>query len=174
MEYRELKNYPFYFAGSDGYIYSKRGGGHYPPSYDNEYKKLKGGKSSKGEGYLQVSLPCQNSKFKSKLVHRLIAEAFIGEIPKGLTVSHLDGNMYNNLPNNLKIESYSENHKRKYEHGTMDKGYTNSRAVLNKEQYEEVLKHLSEKVLTHEKIGNIFNVQRTVITKINCGNRYNY
>lgn len=174
MVFIELKEYPYYFACSDGNIYSKRGRGKTIDSYNNDFKKLKASKSLSGKGYLQVNLPCKDSKsgYRSKIVHRIIAEVFIGEIGENLTVSHLDGDKYNNTPINLKIESYSDNHKRKYEHGTMDNGFNNSRALISKEQLLEIRVLLKEGVLTHKEIGKLFGVNRVFITKINTNQRY--
>ncbi len=164
----ELKKYPFYFAGSDGNIYSKQGRGKGKASYDKSFKKLSPGKSSSGKGYLQVHIKDVNSK----LVHRLIAEAFIGEIPEDMTVSHKDGNKFNNIPSNLLIESHSNNHNRKYEHGTMDNGFNNSRALFSEEQLLEVRNLLASKIYTHQQIADMFDVSRVFITKINRGHRY--
>ena len=170
----ELKNYPYYFACTDGNIYSKKGRGMKKDSYDNEYLKLKPSKSSSSKGYLQINLPCKNSKsgYNSKFIHRLIAESFIGVITKDKTVSHIDGNKYNNNPSNLTIESLSDNIKRKYEHNTMDNGFNNSRSLISKEQLLEIRTHLKNGILTHEQIGKLFNVSRVFITKINTNQRY--
>lgn len=55
-----------------------------------------------GTGYLRVCL-YKEWKCKIFLVHRLVAEAFIGEIPKGLVVNHKDENKHNNNVENLEI-----------------------------------------------------------------------
>lgn len=61
-----------------------------------------------GSGYLYVYL-CREGKHKNFRVHRLVAEAFIGEIPKGLIVNHKDENPQNNNVNNLEICTYEYN-----------------------------------------------------------------
>lgn len=43
------------------------------------------------------------------LIHRLVAELFIGEIPKGYCIDHIDGNKLNNRVDNLRICTYSDN-----------------------------------------------------------------
>ena len=57
-------------------------------------------------GYYVVNL----GHNKTQLVHRLVCEAFIGKIPKGMTVNHKDGNKANNRVENLEILSYRDNH----------------------------------------------------------------
>jgi hypothetical protein len=42
-------------------------------------------------------------------VHRLVYEAFKGEIPEGLEIDHIDRNKHNNSPDNLRLVTRSEN-----------------------------------------------------------------
>lgn len=51
-------------------------------------------------GYIRVSLH-KNGKQKWHLVHRLVYEAFIGEIPNGMQVNHKDENKENNVLSNI-------------------------------------------------------------------------
>lgn len=46
----------------------------------------------------------------TKYVHRLVATAFLGEIPQGMTINHKDGDKSNNRIENLEIVTYRENH----------------------------------------------------------------
>ena len=59
-------------------------------------------------GYKVVDL-WKNNKGKSHYVHRLVAEAFIGMIPKGYHTNHKDGNKTNNHVDNLEIVTVREN-----------------------------------------------------------------
>lgn len=59
-------------------------------------------------GYLTVSLYKDNAP-RPFLVHRLVAEAFIGPIPPRHEVNHIDGNKTNNQLGNLEILTRSEN-----------------------------------------------------------------
>lgn len=60
--------------------------------------------------YLQVRL-FDGTKAKGRLeyVHRMVAETFIGKIPEGMTINHIDENPSNNNVDNLEIVSASEN-----------------------------------------------------------------
>ena len=63
--------------------------------------------SSSKAGYYMCSLS-KNKKKVSKYVHRLIAEAFIGDISE-LEVNHIDGNKKNNKLSNLEIVTTQQN-----------------------------------------------------------------
>lgn len=70
----------------------------------------------------------EDSKYSvthGQLVHRLVATAWIGEIEKGLTVNHIDGNKKNNEVTNLEIISHKENIQHAWENG-MCEGVRNS------------------------------------------------
>lgn len=58
-------------------------------------------------GYSVVNI----GRDRTTYVHRLVAEAFIGEIPHRLTVNHIDGDKSNNSVANLEIVTYSDNHR---------------------------------------------------------------
>ena len=55
-------------------------------------------------GYLVVNL-CENGKNKIKIVHKLVAIAFLNHIPNGhkLVVDHVDNNQLNNKADNLQL-----------------------------------------------------------------------
>lgn len=53
--------------------------------------------------YFTVVLKDKYGKSSTKRIHVLVAEHFIGEIPKGYHVHHKDGNRQNNVVTNLEI-----------------------------------------------------------------------
>ena len=58
--------------------------------------------------YYAVCLCCNNVR-KDYPIHKLVYLTFVGDIPKGMTVDHIDGNCLNNNVNNLRCVTYSEN-----------------------------------------------------------------
>jgi len=65
-------------------------------------------KQHKRNGYLFVTL-CKNGKSENKMIHHMVAAAFIGPRPKGLVVMHKDGNRENNHHSNLSYGSKARN-----------------------------------------------------------------
>lgn len=60
------------------------------------------------DGYLKVAVTIRKRTF-NKIVHRLVYEAWVGEIPEGMTVDHIDGNKTNNHYTNLRLLTPEEN-----------------------------------------------------------------
>jgi hypothetical protein len=63
------------------------------------------------DGYLRIKMG------KYYLIHHLVANAFIGERPKGLCVNHKDANKLNNRPDNLEYVTIAENIHHSVKHG---------------------------------------------------------
>lgn len=70
------------------------------------------------DGYLRTPLSVQGVHTAPLLVHRLIAEAFLGPCPEGQEVRHLDGNPANNVLTNLTYGTHAENSADMLRHGT--------------------------------------------------------
>lgn len=61
-------------------------------------------------GRLCVQFTIDN-KIHKVLLHRLLYETYIGEIPKGMTIDHIDRNFLNNKLDNLRLASITENNR---------------------------------------------------------------
>jgi hypothetical protein len=92
-QFKQIKEYPEYVINDKGII--KRNG-----------KALKPTLTPKG--YLRVRLS-KNSKVKNYFVHRLVYENFVGEIPNGYFVNHIDEVKTNNTIDNLNLMTVKEN-----------------------------------------------------------------
>ena len=69
-----------------------------------------------GNGYKNVGLSLNKSR-KIFYIHRLVAEAYIGDIGYRMGVNHIDGNKSNNHVSNLEIVTSSQNNIHAYELG---------------------------------------------------------
>jgi hypothetical protein len=81
-------------------------------------------------GYLRLGLRHEDGTRENIAVHRMVCEAFHGPAPT-LThhAAHWDGNRKNNIPNNLRWATCSENHADKIRHGTTNRGLKRDRAL---------------------------------------------
>lgn len=73
-------------------------------------------------GYVSYGL-FKNGKPKRVRAHKLVVEAFIGSIPKGLVVNHINGIKSDNRVENLEICTYSHNTKEAFRLGIIKYGF---------------------------------------------------
>lgn len=105
-EWRDVPGYEgLYRVSSQGQVYSAHRGG----------RRLR--LSPRSKGYRAVVLS-RGGVTRTRLVHQLVLEAFIGPRPEGFVTRHLDGNPANNALDNLRWGTYSENVHDSIEHGT--------------------------------------------------------
>jgi len=89
-------------------------------------------------GYKCVCLKV-NGKRIMCLVHRLVAEAFLENYDKNMTIDHIDGNKHNNCVSNLECVTISENIKRAYQN------HLNYENDNRKKTHKENGKYIQEK-----------------------------
>lgn len=89
-----------------------------------KYGKVRVLKPGVMKGYYRVHL-CKNGKRKSFLVHRLVVIMFIGDIPKGMVVNHINENKFDNRLENLEIVTVKENNN----HGTRNERLAKSNKI---------------------------------------------
>ena len=104
---------------------------------------------SNGRGYINVTL-YKNGKSYRKVVHRLVAEAFIPNIENKPQVNHIDGNKHNNFVGNLEWVSQSENMKHAFKIGLEEHGMKNKKHKL------ESKNKMRKKIICIEN-GKIYN-----------------
>lgn len=116
-------------------------------------------------GYLTVR-PCVNGKATTKLVHRLVAEAFLGRCPRGYQVNHKDGNKCNNTPKNLEYLTPKQNIAHGIKTGLIPHfGEDNGFSVLTADDLFTISK-LRKEGKTLKEIGKELKVHHTTISHI--------
>jgi hypothetical protein len=93
--------------------------GAYAVSSEGEIKRLKRNKgatvgkvlapSQNYEGGYAHVVVCVDREIRNMLVHRVVAEAFLGPCPDGCNVNHKNGNKFDNRASNLEYVTYSAN-----------------------------------------------------------------
>lgn len=132
-------------------------------NYCLKEKILKPWKTTKG--YLEVTLRKEN-KACVFLVHRLVARAFLGEIPENLEVCHWNGVRTDNFVENLRIDTVSSNRLDMRRHKTDRRGAGHPLAKLTKEQVMEIRKNNSK---SQNALATRYNVARSTIWRIKHG-----
>lgn len=107
---KEIPSCPGYYVDEQGEVYNYRG--------------TRLAQQVTDKGYCRVHLSI-NGEPKSKSVHSLVAETFIGPRPVGYQIRHKDGVKTNNTIGNLVYGTPSENEADKAAHGTKSIGDKN-------------------------------------------------
>lgn len=122
-------------------------------------------------GYLAVNL-YRDGQVKRRLVHRLVATAFLGTPPSILhEVRHLDGSRDNNHSDNLCWGTRSENHADKHQHNTWQGGSKNGNSVLTENQVRQIKARLPGNM---SQLAREFKVSHTTISRIACGRTWKH
>lgn len=112
---------------------------------------------------------------KQKRIHRLVVETFIGEIPEGYCVNHIDGDKLNNHLDNLEIVTFKDNVRHAYEN-KLARGRKGSENSCSKLLVDEVLNiyKLIKKGKTNKEISEIYNLHERYISLIRHGKRWEF
>lgn len=99
-------------------------------------------------GYRQVSIAG-----KRYLAHRLVAEAYFGEIPDGYEIDHQDRNRSNNRLDNIRIVSRFENRRNRADHDRVtERGGTHTYEDAQKAWRENAAHYRENKRKTHRQV----------------------
>lgn len=150
--------------------------GHYQVSNQGNVKSLKTNKILKPSlcaGYYGLRLSKNNIQ-KRKLIHRLVAEAFIPKENDKMVVNHKNGIKTDNYMENLEWVYQKDNIKHAKETGlNMLFGEMHGHSVLTEEQVLSILPML-ESGLSRKHICEKLKVSRYVIEKIIHGKNWKY
>lgn len=120
-----------------------------------------------GEGrYLMFGV--SRGPMKKMLVHRAIALAFIGPIPKGMHAAHLNGNSMDNRAENISIVTPTQNNAHKRLHGTHLFGVGHPSAKLN-DYRVHVIKKLLDRGVRGYRIASMYGVSAATISLVKDG-----
>jgi hypothetical protein len=134
-------------------------------------RELKARKNTKG--YYQVVLQ-KDKKSHWKLVHRLVAMAFVPGYVPGLTVDHLNNIKYDNRANNLKWVTLLANRQRATTDGLIVKGSDR----LNSKLSENIVCCMyileSEGKFSQQQIADFLGVSRPVVNRVLAGKTWKH
>ena len=118
-------------------------------------------------GYHGVNLSCSNGRY-TKLLHRLIAEAFIANPENKEHVNHKNGNKLDNNVCNLEWVTRSENMRHALSVGLLNspKGELSSQAKLNNSQVLEIRQKANQQGVSKCDMAKEYSVSLTTIRNI--------
>ena len=122
-------------------------------------------------GHLMVSL--WNGNGRSRLVHALVMEAFVGPRPAGMDCCHNDGDPANNRLSNLRWDTRSGNERDKKRHGRTNAGERNGRSKLKATDVAQIKTGIRNGVSSVE-LAERFDVTRGAINYIKRGESWRH
>lgn len=122
-------------------------------------------------GYKMVSLKCRGEQ-RTRYVHRLVLEAFVGSAPQGAQCCHNNGQRGDNRLENLRWDTPSNNARDRWEHGTMLRGGRHANAVLSAEQVMAIRRRLSHEM--GKTLAKEYGVTRAAISRIKHGHNWGW
>lgn len=151
--FKGLRNCPGWFINRDGDVWSANKCGLLSPHQN-------------GTGYKQLIYGNKNNR-KKHYIHRLVVETFIGEIPSGYCVNHIDGDKTNNNVNNLEIVTRKYNNLHAIQTGLNKRwrGEAHPNSKLTEDNVREIRlrKELGESSVS---IANDFNICAQTVNEL--------
>lgn len=147
----------------------------YEVSYDGKIRNANTGREIKqfvgSDGYMRTQIAG-----KTRLVHRVIARAYIPEEPGKLFINHKDGNKQNNSVDNLEWCTRSENMYHAYTNELKPRpvGIKNGRCRLSNDQVKFIRDHYipGDETYGATALSKRFGVARQTISAINSGQNW--
>lgn len=129
-------------------------------------------------GYKTVNIQFgKRGYYKTKLIHRLIGQAFIPNLENKPLINHKDGNKLNNDISNLEWATYSENNKHAYDTGLkVAKGTNGEKCNLTTHSEKEAILvcELLQSGMSMKDISKEYNLGYDFIVKIRRGLTWKY
>jgi len=121
-------------------------------------------------GYVRYRLHCGRDGYFHKLAHALVFEAFIGKIPDGLEINHIDGDKTNNCPENLQAVSASQNIRHAFD--VLKKKPSAHRAKFSWLTAQKIRSEYNEGNTSFPKLAKKYAVHHSTIQRIVKGTVY--
>lgn len=119
-------------------------------------------------GYESIRVRVDSGVYRRVFIHRLVAEAFVGSIPVGMEINHLDGNKRNNRASNLEITSRRANAQHASRLGLYWCGDRNPMSKLTDAEVESIR---SERGVRARILASRFGINESTVRRIWSGDR---
>lgn len=162
-EWRRCISYPEYEVSSEGRVRSwkNKTSSKLPPEHPRLLTPYNGDR-----GYITVHIRSSNIN-KPVGIHTLVCQAWHGDKPfHGAEIRHLDGDRYNNRPENLCWGTSKENAQDKIRHGRQARGMDINTNKLSETQVIDILSRPTESA---HRLGKEYGVYPSTICRIRKG-----
>lgn len=123
--------------------------------------------TSTSSGYANVRMR-KHGKTYSVNVHKLVSRAFLGPMPEGMQVRHLDGQKMNNHLSNLAYGTASENAQDKVAHGRSMYGAKNRHAKIDFASAQQIRQLLKDGAKV-KNVAEMFALSNSTVFRIASG-----
>ena len=113
-------------------------------------------------------------KSESKLVHRLMLEAFVGPCPDGMESCHNNGIRSDCRLENIRWDTISANQMDKVGHGTSNRGERQGNSKLTEWDIRWIKRFQEHGFATQSYLAEIFNVSMPTMSDIKSGRRWGW
>lgn len=120
--------------------------------------------------YIRVAICKDGKKLGTIGLHRLVYETFVGEIPDGMEINHVNGNKHDNSISNLECVTPSENVRH-----AIDTGLLVAKAGTqcgHSKFTEEEIHHIRRKEMKQKEYAALYGVNYTTIQRIQYRKTY--
>lgn len=159
---RELLLNPLFKVTQDGEVFTRINTNGIGVMDNNEWRRCD---IASGDGYRVVNLSVQNKGRRQKKrlrVHRIVYQAFVGELDHKKVVNHKDGNKSNNRPDNLELIEGVENTR----HALDELGHDPIRNTVISFDIAEEIRAMSAAGITYKEISAKYNISKGHISDI--------
>ena len=155
--WKTINRFPDYEVSNEGQVRRSKGG------QGAQIGKVLKWHTHTSSGYPDIRFSI-DGKQTAIPVHRLVANAFLGDRPDGMQIRHLDGNKLNNHLDNLCYGTAHENAQDRVEHGTSSKGLKNPKNKLTEAQVNRIRSMQGQVKAKHA--AYIFGLNESTIYRI--------
>lgn len=116
-------------------------------------------------GYLVVTIP-ESGRIRTRPVHQLVLETFVGPRGEGQVARHLDGDKFNNRLSNLAWGSALENARDRDTHGTVARGSRQGLSKLTEADVTSIRRRYQPRKIALKQLATEYGVTLQAISAV--------